>query len=233
MVSKMRANEQWADAPLVTDALEALKSNPPTSPDKPQPIKEDVDGKEVVSYDELEMTAYKSQLSQYQQRKDKYDKVYQQSAAYIYEKYCTQKMQQELTRLSTWHSQLKKDPVALLLKIRTIVAEGATTVHPILSDVQLVQRTYSPQQDYSHSTESYIKMVQSNTDQYFETMGWDSVDDMAKKRADFVSLSSQFSGTDLTNAQANYILAYRQQYVAILAFTGLQEGRYGTYKSDV
>ena len=142
-------------------------------------------------------------------------------------------MKQELTDLKTWDSQLKKDPVALLLKIRTIVAEGATTVHPILSDVQLVQRTYSPQQDYSHSTESYIKMVQSNTDQYFETMGWDSVDDMAKKRADFVALSSQYSGTDLTKAQANYILAYRQQYVAILAFTGLQEGRYGTYKSDV
>ena len=233
MVSKMRANEQWAEAPLVTDALEALESKPPTAPDKPQAVKKIVDGKEVLSYDELEIAEWKSKLSQYQHRKDKYDKIYQQSAAYIYEKYCTPRMKQELSDLKTWDTQLKKDPVALLLKIRTVVSEGATTVHPILSDVQMTQRTYSPKQDYTHSTESYIKMVQNNTDQYFDAMGWDSVDSMAKKRADYIDLTKQHTGRELTKAQDAYITAYRRQYVAILAFTGLQEGRYGTYKSDV
>ena len=203
MISKMRAQEQWAEAPLVTDALEALQSSPPEEPDKPAEIKKIVEGVEEVSYNELELTAWKNKLIQYQKDKDKYDKVYQQSAAYIYEKYCTHSMQNKLSDLPVWDTQLKKDPVALLLKIRTLVAEGATTIHPILSDVNLTQRTYSPKQEYSHTTESYIKMVQSNTDQYFDIMGWHSVDAMAKKRKDYTDLAKTISvNKDLIQAQA-------------------------------
>ena len=233
MVSKMRASDQWGEAPLVADSIEALKSTPPESPKEPTGIKQEVDGKETVIYDELEMTTWKSEMVQYMKDKDKFDKVYQQSAAYIYEKYCTQSMQQRLSDLPVFDTQLKKDPVALLLKIRTVVSDGAATVHPLLSDVHLTQRTYSPKQEYSHSTESYIKMVQSNTDQFFETMGWTSVDSMARKRADYQALSKEHQDEALVTAQHSYIMRYRRQYVAILAITGLQEGRYGTFQSDI
>ena len=162
IVQILRADTEWSSSQEVIQAIATLKDQRPEMPKKPQPkSKIDEEGKLIGDphYDEVELTEWKTDHSQWKTKVVSYDNRYKTAAGLIFKSYCTQDMKGRLTGQSDYYTAIEQDPVAMLLRIRSICQQGTSQEQVYHRMVTQFQRTINQEQGINESTESYLKQV--------------------------------------------------------------------------
>ena len=126
MATSLRANPEWIDCPEITAAIEAVEHKRPTEPTKPT---RDPTTKE---YDELLLSAWKTEYAEWKKKVKAYDQMANAAAALIFTKYCSKEMQTKLRALEDYEEKVKLDPVEMLKRIKALVSAGTTRQHPMV-----------------------------------------------------------------------------------------------------
>ena len=180
------------------------------------------------TFDELELTQYKTDYSKWKTESTEFDQMFQTASGLIYQRYCTYSMKTQLEGVADW-TTVQLDPVKLLVSIHSLVHQGTLKEHPVLSNVRWVQRTISPRQQDSESHDAYIKRVSGNVAQLYAKVGTGLVDRSVSESQEYKTAK----GASDTTAMARLLTEGREAFGTMIAFQGLQIGRYGNYQSLV
>ena len=100
VVSKLRTQDQFSEAPTATDSIEALVESPPEKPEEPTKLYKGTGNAKEMYYGEVELSNWKSDLADYRSSLKKHNQAMWLAAALIFDKYCTAEMKLALTGLN-------------------------------------------------------------------------------------------------------------------------------------
>ena len=238
VATSFRASEKWTHVPQATAAIAAMKDLPPVKPEEPP---KDEQGE----YDALALVIWKEKMGAYMKSMRAYENQMKTGAACIFVDYCTPSMQTKLRGLADFHTDVELNPIEMLHRIRAIASHSNTHEHPIVRQVRRTQDAVSPKQRDNESTESYLLRVDGNLEQHFSFGGTDFILEPLKQTDEYkaalqadeaatkLAMEKEKGAEPVTNATDQLESAAINQYKAIVAWLGLQRGRYGDYQAQV
>ena len=237
----LRADTEWSSSQEVIQAIATLKEQHPEMPQKPDPIykQKDAEGKPIGDpyYDDVELTEWKTDHSQWKTKVVSYDNRYKTAAGLIFQSYCSQEMKRRLTGQSDYYTTVEQDPVAMLLRIRTICQQGTSQEQAYHRMVTQFQRTINQKQGENESTDSYLKRVEDDIDQLFATNGTEFVDHHTRQLPNYTAIQEDMTIQDEEERKQRYFQEQewfletgRHNFKAMVAYLGLQRGEYSNYQ---
>ena len=228
MATSLKANPEWIDCPEITAAIEAVEHKRPTEPTKPT---RDPTTKE---YDELLLSAWKTEYAEWKKKVKAYDQMANAAAALIFTKYCSKEMQTKLRALEDYEEKVKLDPVEMLKRIKALVSAGTTRQHPMVRFVRNIKIGFNPQLEDGQSVANYCRVVKTNADIVIEATGWDFLDAKTKKEAGYTNLATTVPQADERKKQEEaYIQKKRDQFYVHLAYDGIPRGRFANFQQHI
>ena len=229
-----RAGDSWAECPILADGIETNRYLPPEEPTPPPSLRKDDKDEEyrLPQYDEIQLERYKSKMRKYDKDIAIYEQKSIQAAGIIFKTYCTESMREKLTGLPDYTIRVQKDPIEMLRRIKTFVMQGTTKEYEPLTKLRRLQQTFSPKQTDDESLVSFLKRIDGDIEQTATIIGWDLIDRDVESTPDYIALKTEGTTRSIEAAKA-LIRKAREQFKAIVAFDGLQEGRYGSFQSSV
>ena len=189
---------------------------------------------------EVELTEWKTDHSQWKTKVVSYDNRYKTAAGLIFQSYCTQEMKRRLTGQSDYYTTVEQDPVAMLLRIRTICQQGTSQEQVYHRMVTQFQRTINQKQGENESTDSYLKRVEDDIDQLFATNGTEFVDHHTRQLPNYTAIQEDMTIQDEEERKQRYFQEQewfletgRHNFKAMVAYLGLQRGKYSNYQEEV
>ena len=213
--------------------MEDMEHKRPTEPTKPKKIEED--GPRKGTYDELELTSYKSEHSEWKKKVNSYDNMQVTAATQILTTYCTETMQSRLRALEDFDTKVKLDPVEMLKRIKSIVAEGSTKEHEMIQVIKRLQISLSPQMGDNETVPQYCRRVDANLRQVFESDGitWAFLYKSIRTTEAYKAAADPDDATKVTTKQKEILEAMVTKFIALVGYLGTPYGRFGRYREQV
>ena len=145
IVATLRADTEWSSAQEVIDAVKHLEDRRPPMPTKPTkiqpaPVKDQPPGEPY--YDELLLAEYKTDHAEWKKKVVGYDNKFKTAAGVVFQKYCTNEMRGKLEGQPDFSTDLEQNPVALLLRIRSLCQQGTAHEQLFLKVLKQYRRTF-------------------------------------------------------------------------------------------